>query len=491
MAQKHSKEFFSQTMIYGVGLLANKFISFLLIPLYTYYFSPASMGLFNIVSSLWLVIAIVYVYGTETSFIKYFTDEKNDGKKSEVYSTTLFMILFSSIIFSVIIYFFSGSISDLIRFEDFNSGKNLLKIISVLLFVDTLNRFPLLLLRADLNAKKYIIISIAAVSINFLLNILFVVILHYGIESIFYSLIISDVLSFILGLAITSRYLKIFFSKEIAKKLINFGIKFIFIGLFILFIDVSDRFFLKYFTDEATVGIYSTNYRLASVMGLIIAAFKFSWTPYFLNIADNPDNKKIISDIFTKYIFAGALLFLVFGIFTEPLVTFKINGLSILNEKFWSGTFIIPIIILSYFFSGLISNMEVAPYFTNKTYYILIVTIEGVLINILLNFLLIPNFKMYGAAWATTLSYACMFLHIYILSQRVYKIDYEWIKILKITIITFIIYLVYYIIKINFKPQPSIAIITGIILVGISLILFGYLRIADLKSIVKLFVIKK
>ena len=99
MAQKHSKELFSQTMIYGVGLLANKFISFLLIPLYTYYFSPASMGLFNIVSSIWLVIAIVYVYGTETSFIKYFTDEKNDEKKSEVYSTTLFMILFSSIIF--------------------------------------------------------------------------------------------------------------------------------------------------------------------------------------------------------------------------------------------------------------------------------------------------------------------------------------------------------------------------------------------------------
>ena len=488
MANEHTKDVFSQTLIYGVGLFANKFISFLLIPIYTYFFAPSDMGFYNIASSIWLVIAIVYVYGTETSFIKFFTDEKTKDKKSEVYSSTLLMILFSSFIFSAVIYLLSGTISGLVRFDNFESGKKVIKIISVLLFIDTLNRFPMLLLRAELNAKKYLIISLTAVVMNLLFNLLFIVILHKGVESIFYSLILADIISFTIGFAITSEYFKIFFSKETAFRLLSFGNKFIFIGIFILFIDVSDRFFLKYFTDEATVGIYSTNYRLASAMGLIISAFKFSWTPYFLNIADNPDNKNIISDIFTKYIFAGALLFLIFGIFTEPLVTIKINGLSLLNEKYFSGTYIIPIIILSYFFSGLVSNMEVAPFFTNKTYFLLIVTAFGTLVNIAFNLLLIPHFQMAGAAWATTLSYGLMFILIYIMSQRVYRINYRWFTILKIAVITVLIYLIYIFIKNNFAFDPVSRIIAGLILIGITFLLFRFLRIADLKSIIRFFI---
>lgn len=488
MANEHTKDVFSQTLIYGVGLFANKFISFLLIPIYTYFFAPSDMGFYNIASSIWLVIAIVYVYGTETSFIKFFTDEKTKDKKSEVYSSTLLMILFSSIIFSAVIYLLSGTISGLVRFDNFESGKKVIKIISVLLFIDTLNRFPMLLLRAELNAKKYLIISLTAVVMNLLFNLLFIVILHKGVESIFYSLILADIISFTIGFAITSEYFKIFFSKETALRLLSFGNKFIFIGIFILFIDVSDRFFLKYFTDEATVGIYSTNYRLASAMGLIISAFKFSWTPYFLNIADNPDNKNIISDIFTKYIFAGALLFLIFGIFTEPLVTMKINGLSLLNEKYYNGTYIIPIIILSYFFSGLVSNMEVAPFFTNKTYFLLIVTAFGTLVNIAFNLILIPHFQMAGAAWATTLSYGFMFILIYILSQRVYRINYRWFTILKIAVITILIYLIYIFIKNNFAFEPISRIITGLILIGITFLLFRFLRITDLKSIIRFFI---
>jgi O-antigen/teichoic acid export membrane protein len=488
MANEHTKDVFSQTLIYGVGLFANKFISFLLIPIYTYFFAPSDMGFYNIASSIWLVIAIVYVYGTETSFIKFFTDEKTKDKKSEVYSSTLLMILFSSIVFSAVIYLLSGTISGLVRFDNYESGKKVIKIISVLLFIDTLNRFPMLLLRAELNAKKYLIISLTAVVMNLLFNLLFIVILHKGVESIFYSLILADIISFSIGFAITSEYFKIFFSKETALRLLSFGNKFIFIGIFILFIDVSDRFFLKYFTDEATVGIYSTNYRLASAMGLIISAFKFSWTPYFLNIADNPDNKNIISDIFTKYIFAGALLFLIFGIFTEPLVTMKINGLSLLNEKYYNGTYIIPIIILSYFFSGLVSNMEVAPFFTNKTYFLLIVTAFGTLVDIAFNLILIPHFQMAGAAWATTLSYGFMFILIYILSQRVYRINYNWFTILKIAVITTLIYLIYIFIKNNFAFDPISRIITGLILIGITFLLFRFLRIADIKSIIRFFI---
>ena len=76
MQKSHSKELFSHTFTYGIGLFVNRFLSFLLIPLYTYFFKPGELGVFNILQSVWLVIAIFYLFGIETAFIKYFTDEK-------------------------------------------------------------------------------------------------------------------------------------------------------------------------------------------------------------------------------------------------------------------------------------------------------------------------------------------------------------------------------------------------------------------------------
>ncbi|MCX6163696.1 MAG: oligosaccharide flippase family protein, partial [Ignavibacteriae bacterium] len=132
-------------------------------------------------------------------------------------------------------------------------------------------------------------LSVSTLLINLILNILFIVVFKLNIEAILYSYIISVIFTLFAGLIITKKFFSIKFSLKEAKELIIYGNKFIYFGLFLLLIDVSDRFFLKYFFDESIVGIYSANYRLGTVMSLAIAAFRFSWTPYFLNISENPD----------------------------------------------------------------------------------------------------------------------------------------------------------------------------------------------------------
>lgn len=429
MQKSHSKELFSHTFTYGIGLFVNRFLSFLLIPLYTYYFKPDELGVFNILQSVWLVIAIFYLFGIETSFIKYFTDEKTTELKSRTYSTTLFLLSVTSLFLSVFIYLFAGNIASIFNFENYPNPDLLVKILALVLFTDTIYRFPLLLLRAELQAKKYLVLNLISVFVNLAFNIIFIAGLKIGIESIFYAYIISCVVTLLVSLVITKKFLVFDFSFEIAKKLIVYGNKFVYVGLFILFIDVSDRFFLKYFTNDATVGIYSANYKLASGMGLIVAAFKFAWTPYFLNLSDNPENKNIISGIFTNYFYAGLLLFLGFAFFIPPVVTYQFNGFSLLGADYWSGLIIIPFILLSYFFSGLFSNLNVAPFFKDKTSYFFFVTLAGAVLNFILNIILIPILNIKGAAISTLVSYFFMFIFIYYLSQKIYEVKYEWKKI--------------------------------------------------------------
>ncbi len=441
MSGKSIKDLFSQTTIYGIGLLANKAISFILLPLYTFYFSPSELGAYNIVQSLWMFIILFYLYGQETSFIKFFIDGNGDEEKKRIYSTTLILLTVSSLIFSLIIYLLSGNITALLKFEDPVKGLLYIKILSLILFTDALFRFPLLLLRAELKASQYLVLTLLSLAVNVSLNFILIVQYKYGVEAIFYSYIASVVITFIAGLAVTKKYISAVFSFDIAKRLISYGLKFIFVGVFILLIDVSDRFFLKYLYSEELVGVYSANYRLASVMSLLIAAFRFSWTPYFLNLEKNPENKKIVSKIFTYIVFLGMLLFLVFALFTEPLVKISFGKFSLLDVRYQSGLVIIPYVLMAYVFSGLYSALSVAPFYADKTKELLYISGLGFIVNMILNYFLILQFGMIGASLSTLITYFLMMILLYYRAQKIYRIEYEIKKIISIFLFATILFI--------------------------------------------------
>ena len=56
----------------------------------------------------------------------------------------------------------------------------------------------------------------------------------------------------------------------------------------------------------------------------------------------------------------------------------------------------------------------------------------GAIVNIAVNFALIPSLGMMGAALATLAAYFAMSLSLYIVTQKIYKIEYEYKKMLKI-----------------------------------------------------------
>ncbi|MBP9190938.1 MAG: oligosaccharide flippase family protein, partial [Ignavibacteria bacterium] len=191
-SKSHISELFRQTVIYGLGIMLNKSVGFLLIPLYTKYFPPEQIGLFTLVQSLSLFLGVVYMFGMETSFMKFFIDEKGEKDKAEVYSSTLIFLFIVAAALSSFIYIYSGSIAELFKFSPVDESSFLVQILSLMMLIDTLYRFPLLLFRAKLESKTYALINLFTFFINIISNVVFIVILKYGVESIFYSYILSS-----------------------------------------------------------------------------------------------------------------------------------------------------------------------------------------------------------------------------------------------------------------------------------------------------------
>ncbi len=483
-----ARQFFSQTVIYGLGIMLNRSVSFILIPVYTKYFLPAELGIFTLVQSLSIFLGFVYAFGLETAFMKKFIDAEDENRKKNIYSSTLMFLLLSSTVLSFVIYLSAGRMASAIGIQDSPNGVNLIRLMSIVMIADTLYRIPMLLFRARLQAMTYSLLNLLAFIINVVLNLVLIVRLGLGVEAIFYSYLVSVVVILIVTLFMTRRVLTVSFSKQTLSELLGYGAKFIFIGIFLLIIDMSDRFFLQYYYGESSVGIYWANYRLASAMGLVIAAFRFSWTPFFLNLSEKQASKKIIADVTVYFVFAGSLLFITFGLLIDLLAPAEIFGIRFLDALYLPGLGIVPIILLSYFFSGLYSTFNAAPFFTDNTRSLLYVTISGVVLNLALNFLLIPKYEMHGAAAATLITYLAMFIMVFIYSQKIYRIELDYLKIAVMFFVALIFFAAGYfgINRMNMSLQVKCIADVGLVLLYIAVLnVTDTFQLSKLTSLIK------
>ncbi len=432
------QKIFSDTVIYTVGSVFNRLLPCLLLPLYTLDFQPPEYGVFSLVYSFWFFVAVFYLYGMETSFQKFFIEAKSIDEKRTVFSSTLILIFCTSIIFSTIIYLMSDIIAAKLT-SDINNAY-LIRLLAFILVIDALYRFPMVLINSLQRSKLYSAINAAAVVINVAANIILIVYYKQGIEAIFYSYLISYSFVFLVSLISSSKYFSLKVDFRRVKGLLKFAHLFLYYGLFLISIDLIDRFILEYFKGSAEVGIYSACYRIGIVMNLVITGFKVAWTPFFLNLKDEEGNKEIFSKVFTYFCYGGLVVFLTFSLLADELVKINIGGYTLLNYQYWSGLVIIPYILIAYLFSGLYVNLNIASFFQNKIRYLIISSGIGSLSNIVLNLILIPRYSILGAALATMLSYMIMFFVLYYFSQRIFRIDYELKLIFRAVFLTAAIY---------------------------------------------------
>jgi O-antigen/teichoic acid export membrane protein len=170
-------------------------------------------------------------------------------------------------------------------------------------------------------------------------------------------------------------------------------------------------------------------------MMLVVSMYDYAWRPFFLTHANEPNAKQLFAKILTYFALFSSIVVLLVSLYIDDIVKLHIyHGRSIINPAYWSGLGIVPIVLLGYLFNGIFVNLMAGIYIEKKTAHLPYITGIGAIINVLANFLLIPKFGMFGAAWATFFAYAGMAIAIYIVSQKFYPVHYELGKLLKIGI---------------------------------------------------------
>ena len=435
------KELSKDTAVYGISTMIGRFLGFLLFPIYTNVFAPTEYGYFTLVYAYLGFLNVVYIYGMDAAFMKYTSLAEGEEKK-KTFSTPYLFVTGTSIVFSIIFYLFLNPISNGINLP-LQYSYLLLYVILILLF-DTLALIPFSSLRLERKTQKFAFIKITNIIINLSLNLILILIYGFGIEAIFISNLVASAFSFFALLPEIVKKLKFQIDVSVLKKMLNFGIPYLAAAFASMFVQVIDVPIVERLTNTATLGIYRANYKLGIFMMLFVQMFNFAWQPFFLENAKENNAKELFAKVFTLFLIISATAWAFLSLFIEDIVRIEFAGRTLLGSQYLGGLAIVPIILLAYLFNGLYMNFTAGIYIEEKTKYFPIITISGALVNIVINFTFIPKYGIMAAAWATLASYLVMAVGLFLVSQKFYRIDYEYVKILKIFLIIAITASIYY-----------------------------------------------
>jgi O-antigen/teichoic acid export membrane protein len=306
------------------------------------------------------------------------------------------------------------SLSKLIFKSDY---MGLLFIVGMVSIARSLTHLSLSFYRARNQAVQYAIFAFVIMAGLIIFNIIFVVYLKKGVFGVLYSnLLIYGLSAVLLGFFILKKYRpKISFSQS--RKLISYGLPLILSmsGWFVM--HMSSRYFLANYRGLEEVGIYGLGYRVVTILQiLIVMPFQLAYGPYIFSYEHEPELKKKISRIFT---YLMAVLFLsTWGMAVLSRVIIPIIAPPEYHPASSVILAILPSIIALgiYFWAASLLHLE------RKTKIIGFIVAGSALINLILNYLLIPRFGWPGAAIATNLSFfLSMFFNLF------FGLKYRWI----------------------------------------------------------------
>lgn len=436
------KRLLGQTAIYGLSSILGRLLNFLLVPLYTRILAPDQYGEVTELYSYIGFLLVLLTYGMETAFFRFAGKDKKNS--SQIFSSALIPLFFSSLSFIFLMSVFSENIAQSMGYVD----KSRYYIwFAIILGLDAFTALPFARLRFQNKAIKFATIRFINIGVGIGLNLFFFVLCPYllknnpdsfllsfyspklGVEYIFISNAVASILNLILLLPDLFK-IPIDFNSQQFKKMFRYALPLVIAGFAGMINEMLDRVLLKHLLTipkgvensrdyvMSQLGIYGANYKLAVFMSLFIQTFRYAAEPFFFSQEKNKNSKKIYADVMKYFIAFGLLIFLGITLYMDIAKNF-------IGIKYHEALSIVPILLLANLCLGIVFNLSIWYKLTDKTKYGALIAIIGAIITIILNIILIPVISYKGSAWATLICYASMMIISYFIGKKYFPIKYD------------------------------------------------------------------
>jgi len=407
--------------IYGFGGLVQRFLAVLLLPVYTRYLTPSDYGLVESLVALTTVLVIVLRLGIQNAFYRFYYDSRDPGVRRLVLRTSFWFTMAMATVGLVAGVLFSREISTLL----FDSSDHADLVVAALVGLWAQMNYEqlLALFRVEERSIAYVTASLANVAITIGATLALVVALDAGPLGVLVGNLLGTLLVYAALLGYRREQLGLEFDRGLLREMNRFGLPLVPSALFLWVTNFSDRFFLVTLSGAEEVGLYSVGVRIASILTLVLTAFRTAWAPFAYSIEDDDEARRTYAYVLTYIVAVTTWVATALGLLSPWLVDW------IAAPAFSSSSRVVAPLAFSVVLFGGYVVMAIGLGRTRRTQFNWVVTGAAAIVNVTLNLLLIPPYGMMGAAVATVASYGTMFAGMTWWSQRIYPVAYQWRRV--------------------------------------------------------------
>lgn len=408
-----------------------KAINFFLLPLYTEYLTPSMIGISDSITTLMGVILPLLTMGLDSAFSAFYFEKDDPDRAEKVFSTLTWTFLVLGCV-PLLMMLAAPFLSNLL----FGTYEYSYIVNFALISVSFNLWFLTYSLELRLQNKMFLYgISNVLVSLSMIiLNIIFVAVLQLGEASLVLSVMIVHIENLlILLLFVKKKPLKKWFDKDLLKQMLKFAVPLIPMTLMIWVLSLSDRYILLYYQGDAAVGLYGIGLRFTNLMNVVISAVSIAYTTFAFSSKEDKNSKTHYYYIYSIESFLLLGVAFSVGLFGKEII-------NLMTAASYAESYLaIRDLMFSQTFFAMTSIVGYGIFFEKKSVYSLIAVSAGALLNLGLNFLLIPKYGIVAAALTTLLGYALNYFITLYFSEKLYPCDYGQRRVLISLLILYII----------------------------------------------------
>jgi O-antigen/teichoic acid export membrane protein len=416
------KRLVSQSLIYGLGGLISRFLSVLLLPLYTSYLHGRDYGRVETLTALSAVLVVVLRLGISSAFFRYYFDSSDIAYRVRVVRTSFWFTMGSATLGLAAGWIAAQPIADALSLGHDQAW--LVRAAFVGLWAQMNYEQLTSLFRVEERPVLFMLATLANLLITVAATVVLVVHFHERALGVVVGNWIGTLSVYLVLLGYRRYQLGLQFDRTLFREMNRFGLPLVPSQLALWALAFSDRFFIAKFKGQTEVGHYSVGVRIASAALLLLAAFRLAWPAFAYSIEDEDEAKRTYGFVLTYLLFVFSWLALTLGLLAPWLVRL-LTG----RPEFHEGSRVVPLTAFAVTALGGYIVVSIGIGRARKTQFNWVVTGVAAVIDIALNFALVPRFGMIGAAIAGAAAYSSMFVLMSVHAQRVYPVPYQWRRI--------------------------------------------------------------
>lgn len=408
---KKNKALLTGTITYAIGSFGTKFLSFLIVPLYTYFITPADLGDYDLLVTTVSLMSPLLTMKISDAAYRWIIKEKEN--EIPYISATYKLLLRNCLLCSLL----------LIGINFFIPVWHCYYFIAILIgdrILECLQK----LLRGLKNQKLFATSGVFHTAVLVGLNFYKACICKEGVIALLQSNAISLYSTIILILFVEKRLRQIDLKpnyKQQQKEMLHYSIPLVPSALSWWVMGASDRYVVRLFINSAANGIYSVAHKFPSILQVVFQMFNNAW----MDMALAELGKGEQSEDYTKRLFKQ-LYKISFGMVFVLIPLTKLVMNVILSDSYKEASIYIGFLYLGTVFQGFSSFNSIGYLQGGKTRGAAKTSVYGAVVNLGIDLLCVKFIGLFAAAVSTFIGFFVMWIARTRDVKDVFPVDVEW-----------------------------------------------------------------